>query len=81
MQELINGFFDWGMTSPYGQYFILVSLVAYVLSHVVQYLPVSLTRKIPDFVMTAINILAAKHGVNKSAETDIKGNVKYSNHE
>lgn len=49
--------------------------VAYVLSHVVQYLPVSWTEKIPDIVMTIVNLVAAKHGSAQAAQTDIKGNV------
>ena len=76
MQELINGFFDWGMTSPYGQYFIMVSLVAYVLSHIVQYLPVKLTSKIPNVIMVVLNLLAAKHGAEQASKTDISGNLK-----
>lgn len=52
----------------------LVILIGYFLAHVVQYLPVSVTSKIPDFVMTLINLLAAKHGAQESAKTGINGN-------
>lgn len=58
-----------------GEVASLIVLIAYVLSHVVQYLPVTWTEKVPDIVMTVINLLAAKHGAEASAQTDIKGNL------
>ena len=71
MDELFNML----MASPYGQYAAMVVFAAYVISHVIQYLPVSLTEKIPNFVMVALNFLAAKHGAASAAKTDIKGNA------
>ena len=55
-------------------YMTIIIGICYFLSHSVQYLPVSWTEKIPDFVMTIINAVAAKHGSDKAALTDIKGN-------
>lgn len=57
---------------------ILVTLAAlgWVLANVIQYLPVSVTEKIPDVVMVGLNLLAAKHGEDMSARTDLKGNRK-----
>ena len=57
-----------------GAYAGIVLLVAYILAHVVQYLPVKWTTKIPNWVMVILNGLAAKHGSDKAAKTDIKGN-------
>lgn len=70
MDELIS----YLMTTPYASYVTVVILVAYLLSHVIQYLPVTWTEKIPDIVMTFINLLAAKHGAEQAAKTDISGN-------
>ncbi len=58
----------------YEQIATIVIGVAYFLSHSVQYLPVSWTEKIPDVVMVIINALAAKHGSEEAAKTDMKGN-------
>lgn len=57
-------------------YATIIITVCYVLSHVVQYLPVTITGKIPDIVMYIINALAAKHGADSSAKTDMSGNEK-----
>lgn len=51
-------------------------ITCYFLSHVIQYLPVKFTEKVPDSVMKLINLLASKHGADKAALTDINGNRK-----
>lgn len=65
--ELLQSF-DWST--------ILSTLITicYALSHVVQYLPETWTAKIPDSIMTIINYLAAKHGSELAAKTDMSGN-------
>lgn len=62
------------LLANYAQYVTMVVFAAYAMSHIVQYLPVKWTAKIPDLVMTVINFLAAKHGAISAAKTDIKGN-------
>lgn len=57
--------------TEYAEYAGMVAFICYVLAHVISYLPVSLTTKIPDFVMVVLNTIAAKHGPKK---TDMKGN-------
>lgn len=52
----------------------VVTLICYFLSHLVQYLPVSVTEKVPDAVMKVINVMAAKHGSQEAAKTDLAGN-------
>lgn len=74
MQEIINALFTWLLSSDYAQYASIVVFVAYTLSHIVDYLPVSITSKIPNFVMVILNLLAAKHGTKQAAKKDIKGN-------
>lgn len=54
----------------------IATLVCYFLSHVIQYLPPEFTEKVPDSLMKLINVLASKHGSDKAAMTDIKGNRK-----
>lgn len=54
----------------------IAALVCYFLSHIIQYLPVSFTEKVPNSVMKLINVLASKHGADKAALTDINGNRK-----
>lgn len=56
------------------QYIATLTLIGFVLSQVVPFLPVTVTSKIPDIVMQIINLLAGKHNAAKVAETDIKGN-------
>ena len=52
---------------------IIIS-ICYFLAHSVQYLPTTWTEKIPDFVMVIINAVAAKHGSDKAAQTNMSGN-------
>ena len=66
--------FAYLLASPYGQYLLMVVFAAYVISHIIQYLPVKWTAKIPDWVMLGLNWLAAKHGTQRAAITDMKGN-------
>ena len=74
MTEFVNVLFDWLATTDLAQYAALLAFIGYTLSGFIQYLPVSVTEKIPDIVMTIINLLAQKHGNDKAALTDIKGN-------
>ena len=74
MQEIINALFNWLLSSDYAQYASIVVFVAYTLAHIIDYLPVKFTAKIPNFVMVALNLLAAKHGTKSAAKKDIKGN-------
>lgn len=67
--------FEMLLSSPYGQYVAIIVFAAYVLSHIIQYLPIKWTVKIPDWFMVGLNWLAAKHGAQKSAMTDMKGNL------
>lgn len=52
----------------------IVTLVGYVLAQLIPFLPVEVSAKIPDSLMRIINLLAAKHNVERVARTDIKGN-------
>ena len=56
------------------EYITLFSMLSFVLSQIVPFLPVTVTSKIPDVIMQIINLLAGKHNADKVAETDIKGN-------
>ena len=58
------------------EYAAILFFVCYLLSHLVQYLPVSFTSKVPDLVMVIINFIGSKHGADKAAKTDMKGNPK-----
>ncbi|MFV8385810.1 hypothetical protein ACNO5E_17095 [Vibrio parahaemolyticus] len=72
--EVISALIDYLLTLGLEPYAIIFLSLSVFLSHIVQYLPLSITEKIPNVVMTLINILAAKHGALLSARTDIKGN-------
>ncbi len=72
----MSEFIDYLLTTEYGPYVMIFITVCYVLSHVVQYLPVSWTEKIPNWIMVLINLAASKHGAEEAAKTDIKGNSK-----
>lgn len=74
MTELINALFEILAASDYAQYGTTLLLVGYTLAHIIPYLPVTWTAKIPDIVMTVLNILSAKHGAAKAAKTNIAGN-------
>ena len=74
MTEIINALFTWLASSDYAQYGSLIAFVGYTLSHIIQYLPVKVTSKIPDVVMKILNIIAAKHGSDKAAKTNLAGN-------
>lgn len=54
---------------------LYLALTAYVMTHVIKYLPVEFTTKIPNIVMVFINAIASKHGEEKSLLTDRKGNA------
>lgn len=75
MKELIDLGFEFLGASDYAQYGTILITVCYILSHIVQYLPIKYSEKIPNCVMIALNIIAAKHGAEKSAATDLAGNV------
>lgn len=69
MQEYIDLLF-----SP--EAMAIYAMVAYVFTHhILQYLPESITSKIPDFVMVLLNTIGAKHGSDLAAKTDMKGNI------
>lgn len=71
MQEAFN--FLWLLITP--EVATIIALVVYVFTHhIIQYIPVKYTSKIPDWVMTILNLIGAKHGSDKAALTDIKGN-------
>lgn len=74
MNEVVLAAVDFLLGSSFGPYVMVLLALSVFLSHIVQYLPVSVTEKIPNFVMVIINILAAKHGALQSARTDLKGN-------
>lgn len=71
MQEAFN--FLWTLVSP--EIATVIALVVYVFTHhLIQYVPVKYTSKIPNWVMVILNLIGAKHGASESALTDIKGN-------
>ncbi len=51
-----------------------VILLGYFLAHAIPFLPVSVSTKIPNAIMRVINILAAKHNLERLNQTDINGN-------
>lgn len=71
MLELVNVIFA---AIPM-EYAVLISFACYVLTHVVNYIPISVSEKIPDTIMSVINIVGAKHGTLRAVKTDIKGNI------
>ncbi|MGY6509077.1 hypothetical protein ACXIUH_08915 [Vibrio parahaemolyticus] len=72
--EVISAIIDYLLTLGIEPYLMIFLSLSVFLSHAVQYLPLSVTEKIPNWVMVLLNILAAKHGAVLSARTDIKGN-------
>ncbi len=76
MDELIVTLVDVLSQSGFEHYVVPFLALCVFLSHTVHYLPVSLTQKIPNWLMYSINVLASKHGASKSAQTDMNGNPK-----
>ena len=74
MTEVMNTLFTWLASSDYSQYVGVIIFISYTLSHILQYLPVKWTTKIPNWVMITLNAISAKHGANRSAITDMSGN-------
>lgn len=74
MTEITNALFTWLLSSDYAQYASILVFISYTLSHIVQYLPVNVTEKIPNWLMVVLNVLASKHGAEESAKTDLAGN-------
>lgn len=74
MTEFVNALIDVLLSYDFDAYVMVFLAVCVFLSHLVQYLPVSVTEKVPNLIMVIINALAAKHGAILSARTDIKGN-------
>ena len=74
MADLINTLFVWIASTDYAQYASLLAFIAFVITHTLPFLPVSVTEKIPDAVMKVLSALAGKY---KNAElTDSAGNKK-----
>ena len=72
MQEL----FDFISKTEYAQWLTIASMLAFVLSHIVAWLPVQYTEKIPDIVMQIVNRLAANYRNAANEKTDVSGNSK-----
>lgn len=76
MNELVQIVWDLLGGTAVAPYLGLVALVAYLLVHVVAVLPVSVTEKIPDWVMVLLNKIAGNYKGAENAKTDKKGNPK-----
>ena len=73
MQEVVN--YLWLFISP--EIAAIIALCVYVFTHhIIQYIPVKYTSKIPDWVMVVLNMIGAKHGSDLAAKTDMRGNIQ-----
>lgn len=76
MNDLIVELFTWVLGTPYAQYAVVLAFTAFVITHTLPFLPVSVTSKIPNVVMVILNTLAGQYGNASNAKTDISGNPK-----
>lgn len=80
MEELIVQLveFIWSIIggTSLAPYLGLVALVAFLLVHVVAVLPVSVTEKIPNWLMILLNSIAGNYKHASNHVSDIKGNPK-----
>jgi hypothetical protein len=60
--------------TAYGPYVYFAILVCYAISHMLPFVPVSITSKVPNSVMKFINVVGAQHSVSLAAKKDINGN-------
>lgn len=76
MTELVQVLFDLLAGTAVGPWLTIIALVAFVITHLVPHLPVSVTSKIPNVVMVILNSIAGQYKNAKNEKTDMKGNPK-----
>lgn len=76
MAELIDTLLAFLATSPYAQYASIFVMICYVITHIVAFLPESVTSKIPDKLMWAISRIAGNYKNSENLKTDQKGNSR-----
>ena len=76
MTELVQIVWELLGGTAVAPYLGLIALVAYLLVHVVAVLPVSVTSKIPDWLMVILNKIAGNYKSAVNEKTDDKGNPK-----
>lgn len=76
MTELVQVLFDVLAGTAFGPWLTIIALVAFVITHLVPHLPVSVTSKIPNVVMVILNSIAGQYKNAKNEKTDMKGNPK-----
>lgn len=76
MNELVQIVWDLLGGTAVAPYLGLVAMVAFLLVHVVAVLPVSVTEKIPDWVMVILNKIAGNYKGAENAKSNQKGNPK-----
>ena len=76
MNELIDTLLNYLLTTPYGQYVMIVVFAMFVLQQILPHLPPSVTTRIPNWIMVIVNVIAALYKHTENKNTDIKGNSK-----
>lgn len=76
MEELVQIVWELLGGTVVAPYLGLAALVAFILVHVVAVLPVSVTEKIPNWVMVLLNKIAGNYKSAENLKTDSKGNPK-----
>ncbi len=77
MEEYIIALVQWALSTEWGAYVMVALAFVGFIGKLLAVLPVSVTEKLPDWLMTIINVLGAHWG--NGMKTDIKGNVVNGN--
>lgn len=74
MQEYILALVEWALTTEWAAYVMVALAVVGLLVNVLAVLPVSMTERIPNWVMFILNTLAIAAKRGNASKTDMKGN-------
>ena len=77
MEEYIVALIQWALSTEWAAYVMVALAFVGFIGKLLAVLPVSVTEKLPDWLMTIINVLGAHWG--NGMKTDIKGNVVNGN--
>ena len=72
MEEIILGLIEFALSTQYGAYVMVFLALIGLIGKILTVLPVSVTEKIPDWVMVILNVIGANYG--NAVATDMKGN-------
>lgn len=74
MEDYIIALVSWALTTEWAAYVMVVLAFIGFVGKLLAVLPVTVTEKVPDWLMVILNVVGANWGNAKNALTDMKGN-------